>query len=342
MRARAVAPWLQAALAASAALALADLGVRLQRAAATSSFLGSAGASTFDAIAAADRRVIAIGRADLLWLVVTGALFLVWTGLAYADLVRSGVRHQLPTALAVAAPLIPIASLVLVPRAMSDLARQGRFERTARVPWWFGLYLVAGGLRGVGLSLVGEGGLVDYQRSDRTLAAGDVFEIASAIVLVGLIGIVMGHAAARRREAAALAAADEAVDPDAMGRAIGWYRDPRRQAEVRWWDGTSWTAHVASTRQAPPPSARVDAAETAPVFGAEAMPSTAKACLFLGILAILVVFAPFSLGLGLWALRDLRRRPGAPGKGRAWFAVVMGSVFSIFLALAIIGALLGE
>ena len=36
----------------------------------------------------------------------------------------------------------------------------------------------------------------------------------------------------------------------------GWYEDPRREADLRWWDGTAWTAHTAArpTIPAPPPA----------------------------------------------------------------------------------------
>jgi hypothetical protein len=48
--------------------------------------------------------------------------------------------------------------------------------------------------------------------------------------------------------------------------------------------------------------------------------------------------------LGIIALRKINRDPSLSGKGRAWFGIVAGGIFSLlwlaFLALAIIGAIL--
>jgi hypothetical protein len=329
---RAVAPWLQAALGGSALLAVAEAAIRLQRAGAIGSLLHSPSLATTHAVALADRRVIAISRGGQAWLLVTGVLFMVWVGVAYRDLANSGARHRMSTPLAVLAPLIPLASLILMPQAMDDLARQGRFARTSRVGWWFAAFLMMGVLLTVGGALVGEGALVDYQRSDRVVALARITQVAAAALLIGLIGVVTGHAMARRREAATVAAAGLAADPEAGGGAIGWYRDPRRQAEVRWWDGMGWTVHVASTRDAPPPTVR---APLDPAIGGPGMPRTAQLCLFAGFLSIFLVTAPLVLGLGVWALRDLGRQPGAPGRGRAWFAVISGGLFTLLLALSV-------
>lgn len=62
---------------------------------------------------------------------------------------------------------------------------------------------------------------------------------------------------------------------------------------------------------------------------------------YLGLFAILGIFAPFALILGILALRDLREKPGTLGKGRAIFAIVMGSLFTLLYAAAFIAAALG-
>jgi uncharacterized RDD family membrane protein YckC len=35
----------------------------------------------------------------------------------------------------------------------------------------------------------------------------------------------------------------------------GWYDDPRGEADLRWWDGTAWTAHTAARPTIPAPAA---------------------------------------------------------------------------------------
>ncbi|MFM8883482.1 MAG: RDD family protein [Solirubrobacterales bacterium] len=49
----------------------------------------------------------------------------------------------------------------------------------------------------------------------------------------------------------------------------GWYEDPRREADLRWWDGTAWTAHTAArpTIPAPPPAPVAPPPAAAPPTG---------------------------------------------------------------------------
>lgn len=60
---------------------------------------------------------------------------------------------------------------------------------------------------------------------------------------------------------------------------------------------------------------------------------------YLGLISMLLVFAPFSLIAGVLALRDLKAHPHKTGKGRAIFAVVMGVVFSVIL-VAVLGGII--
>lgn len=47
---------------------------------------------------------------------------------------------------------------------------------------------------------------------------------------------------------------------------------------------------------------------------------------YVGLFSVLVIPAPFAVGLGWWALRDLRRHPDKRGRGRAWFAIALGGL----------------
>lgn len=47
----------------------------------------------------------------------------------------------------------------------------------------------------------------------------------------------------------------------------GWYEDPRGEADLRWWDGTAWTAHTSARPSAPAP---------APQAGPQAEPAPAS------------------------------------------------------------------
>jgi len=54
---------------------------------------------------------------------------------------------------------------------------------------------------------------------------------------------------------------------------------------------------------------------------------------YFAFLALFVVPAPFALAFGIWALLDLRRKPGKAGAGRAWFAIVLGALGTFALLL---------
>lgn len=47
---------------------------------------------------------------------------------------------------------------------------------------------------------------------------------------------------------------------------------------------------------------------------------------YLGLGALFCLPAPLALAVGIWALLDLKRRPGMHGKGRAIFGIVAGAV----------------
>ncbi len=63
---------------------------------------------------------------------------------------------------------------------------------------------------------------------------------------------------------------------------------------------------------------------------------------YMGLFAVLVIFAPISLVLGIVALIHLKRRPDLHGKGRAIFGIVMGGLFSILFVFMVIALVLGK
>jgi hypothetical protein len=58
---------------------------------------------------------------------------------------------------------------------------------------------------------------------------------------------------------------------------------------------------------------------------------------YAGLFAVLCFPAPIALVLGLIAIRDIKRHPDRHGMGRAIFAVVMGTLFTILLIVSLIG-----
>ena len=56
---------------------------------------------------------------------------------------------------------------------------------------------------------------------------------------------------------------------------------------------------------------------------------------YLGLVSILLVFAPFALIFGILGIRDIRNNSEKHGMGRAIFGVVMGALFTILLLIVI-------
>lgn len=57
---------------------------------------------------------------------------------------------------------------------------------------------------------------------------------------------------------------------------------------------------------------------------------------YAGLFSLTLVLAPVALLIGALALRGLRTKPHARGAGRAWFAVVAGSIGSLCLLVLIV------
>jgi hypothetical protein len=62
---------------------------------------------------------------------------------------------------------------------------------------------------------------------------------------------------------------------------------------------------------------------------------------YIGLVSVLCLPAPFALLFGILALQHLKKNPKLDGKGRAIFALVMGSIFSLVLVIAGIATLIG-
>ena len=57
---------------------------------------------------------------------------------------------------------------------------------------------------------------------------------------------------------------------------------------------------------------------------------------YLGLFSLIIIPAPLALIFGILAVLDIKRNPKKHGMGRAIFAIVMGSIFSILLFVMII------
>lgn len=133
----------------------------------------------------------------------------------------------------------------------------------------------------------------------------------------------------------------------------GWYADPLRRFELRWFNGDDWTADVANDadRFVDPHGIAVVARTADPAFGgavgdhtdASTNP-TASAAMALGIVAVAISWLPFvvvlgvvaallAMGLGVAGLR--RAGPAGNGRSRAIVGLVTGASSLVAAAIGI-------
>jgi hypothetical protein len=62
---------------------------------------------------------------------------------------------------------------------------------------------------------------------------------------------------------------------------------------------------------------------------------------YAGLFSLIIFPAPFALILGIAAIIDIKKHPEKHGMGRAIFGLVMGILFSIPLAILLVGMIFG-
>ena len=126
----------------------------------------------------------------------------------------------------------------------------------------------------------------------------------------------------------------ESVALSGGGAAPGWYPDPWGTSPRRYWDGAAWTGYTdsATAYASVATTAKADPLRMILPIGRSAW---AIAAGYLALFSILLVFAPFALIAGVLGLREIKQKPELMGAGRAWFGVIMGTLFSIVLGILI-------
>ena len=63
---------------------------------------------------------------------------------------------------------------------------------------------------------------------------------------------------------------------------------------------------------------------------------------YAGLFSLLCAPAPLALGLGIWAVLDLKKRPGMHGMGRAVFAIVTGGIGTLAILAGLVAVLVAR
>ncbi|MGA2036154.1 MAG: DUF2510 domain-containing protein [Acidimicrobiales bacterium] len=129
---------------------------------------------------------------------------------------------------------------------------------------------------------------------------------------------------------------DQAGSIQGQGVAAGWYPDPWSMAPLRYHDGSQWTSALGPSPEGYP-SGRLDPsnATTRMLIPIGRTPLSIVAG-YVALCSILLAPAPVALILGICALVQLNHLPGAYGRGRAIFAIVMGGLFTVALVALIV------
>ena len=123
----------------------------------------------------------------------------------------------------------------------------------------------------------------------------------------------------------------------------GWYPDPEQPANVRWWDGTTWTEHRAPVWQ-PPMGSWVGPGSAAanheldwvlPVNRDGFAIASGYLALFSFIPNPVTSLAAIACG---WAALRRMRTSGKLGRGRAWFGIIVGGLSLGLFTFAVLAA----
>jgi hypothetical protein len=123
----------------------------------------------------------------------------------------------------------------------------------------------------------------------------------------------------------------------------GWYPDPEQPANVRWWDGATWTEHRAPAWQ-PPIGSWVGPGSTAANHDLDYLlpvnrDGFAIASGYLALFSLIPnpVTSTAAIAFGWIALRRIPIS-GKLGRGRAWFGIIVGSLSLGLFMVAVLAA----
>jgi len=109
-------------------------------------------------------------------------------------------------------------------------------------------------------------------------------------------------------------------------------------APLRFYDGTQWTPHLGPVVGSTQPSGLDPTNATHRMLVPIGRTPLSIVAGYVALFSVLLIPAPLALVLGICAFVQIRHRPNAYGRGRAIFAIGMGSMFTAVLILVLLAA----
>jgi Domain of unknown function (DUF4328)/Protein of unknown function (DUF2510) len=224
--------------------ALAVAGAHLNRSVAIDDY--RRGGATLSQLRTADDAVKTLTGLTFFMFLATAVVLIVWQWRSAKNNELLGrLRPRFSPGWSIGGWFIPFANLVIPLRIFHDLwqgsdpgTRNYRdwhgLRRWPVIGWWWFCYVLSGALQ---YSVSGDTTtLADLQRADQVGVAARLF-----MALAAGLAIVVVRTITRRQEDAH----DDDRRPIGVPAGPAWYADPTSRYDHRYWDGTTWTAHVA-------------------------------------------------------------------------------------------------
>ncbi len=192
-------------------------------------------------------------------LLVSTVLLIVWSWRSAHNARALGrVGARLSPGWAIAGWLIPVASFVLPYIVVSDLWRSSapdapRGDVWRRAPasplllvWW--VAYAGAQITVAGAIVLAVTGTTDHSQSDTLLAVSHAIGLVAALLTIRVVRVVTD-----RQDAQQVADPAPTARPEPREYFVpttddgpGWYSDPGRRYDHRYWDGQGWTQHVST------------------------------------------------------------------------------------------------